>query len=641
MPRPLVPELHDVGKLWRITDEIRVALELGDLASQEAMRILPGKLGLVEPKTDTWRGIVEHTSDQPTSDVSVLLLKAADHAGSSLRGPKELKIMGAVQYCSVHRLWNPADQQDIALLTSKDDLTSLLLWLATDPDADDLFQRYGPVLDTRPEELMPPLNVTSLASHLTIVGKIYRFLYQRRDRYAKATGAKDVEKKPVDLVKARVVFAQQIVRTRDMALFDILSRQITALAQDDRVLVSTFNEVLAILSPEEEIESLFAGLIDAGLEVVWESARTEIGDLKSTPSRLRHAQIRKLKSELDGLARKPDVPASRRREVYKKRWARIDTDYQRGALTVSLQDRFPPPICDVCQMEPASRLWPEDSEAPGPRENIGERCYRLRQNAPRLFKLDRWTQQPSARVAWVYVGLDLDCLVAFLQPLYQEYARGAGLTSDLVAQIDVRPPLLAEFQKDYRRFLADFAASVEEWIGADNLERVGGETGEAANTLFCLRLESGSQIPALLHLYLDGVQRYFPVTLEAATAATVATAQPFRLAVSVSGVKFPFSEHWRIMQEETADVLVNVIGRGPVRAPLASLPILIEAGRPSGRTALHNLAEVAKVSESLARVYAQNRGEKHYEEYQSLIERMRPLGMTYESLVAYAKLLEG
>ncbi len=644
MGRPLVPELHDVGKLFHIEPQLasELGLEAGSAHSSDTMRRLPKSLGIPEPATNSWRGIVEHHVKDPT-DLDIVLLRVADHAGASLARVYKREDIHEVAalHRTVHKLWNPGDQRELRLPGSGEELRALIEWLSTDPDQHALFQQHGSLLDARPEELKPPLNVTSLASHLTIVGKVYRFLMARAEFYAGTTAIGDIKDKAVDLVKAKITFPHSIVRTRDMALFDFMSDEMTRLAEDDKVLVSTFDEVLAILGPDEETACVFARLTDAGFRVIFERARVKISDLKSTPSSLRKIEVRKLKSELDSLARKPGVPESRREQVYEQRWEEIDREYPKGVLTARLPDRFAPPICDICQMERATRLWPEDPEALGPHENIGDRCYRLRQTAPRLFKLDRWTAEPSARVAWVYVGLDLDRLVEFLEPLYQQYAQDTGLSPELAGQVDVRPPLIAEFQKDYRRFLADFATSVEEWVGTDNVEHVGGEAGEAANTLLCVRLESVAQVPEILTRYLERVRRYFPVMLNQASAAGLTPVQPFRLAVSVSGVKFPFSEHWRIMQADMDDVLINVVGRRPVRAPLASLPILIEAGQSSRRAALHNLAEVAKVSESLAEVYAQNKGEKHYNEYQDLISKMRPLGMTYESLVAYANLLEG
>jgi len=637
MGKPLVPELHDVGKLFHIDEQLAQQLNLnqGSLHPHN-IALLPQRLGIPAPSTRTWQGIVGHHVPRGAlpQDEEMCLLIVADHSVSSLARVYEETDLERVKpvHRTVHKLWNTGDQRELRLPGMEEDLRALVEWLSRDPDQDEFLRRYGDLLNERPEQLKPPLNVTSLASHSLIAGKVYRFLTARRELYARTAAPKDIENRPIELVKARIIFPHSVVRTRDMALFAVMEKRIRDLASDDRVLVATFDEVLAILAPGEGVESLFAPLTDEGFHVVWERARTEVGDLASTPARIRE----KRKQELRQGSEK--IPADLRARWV---WEKLDQDYSAGVLTPHLEDRFSPPICDVCQMERASRVWPDAPDAPGPRENIGERCYALRQNAPRLFKLDRWTDEPSARVAWIYVGLDLERLVGFLYSLYRNYARDVGLAPERVDLVDVRPPLIAEFQKDYCKFLADFATSVETWAGDENLERVGGETAESANTLLCARLESVAQIPDLLRLFLDNVRRYFPVMLERATAADQNPVQPFRLAVSVSGVKFPFSEHWRMMQEETVDVFVNVIGRRPVRAHLASLPILIEAGRPGHRTALHNLAEVAKVSEALAEVYAQNKGEKHYNEYQDIISKMRPLGMTYESLVAYANLLEG
>ena len=649
MGKPLVPELHDVGKLYYIRDELGAQLGLagGTIHGTDTIRLLPGKLGLPEPGTNSWRGILEHHPgrDAPPPKEDVFLLIVADHAGSNLsREPEEKRELttGGPLYRTVHKLWNPRDQQDLTLLESEDELRSLIQWLTTDPDRDDLFSRCGPLLDLRPEELLPPLNTTSLTSHLTIVGKIYRFLAHRVTRVATPEGEAwefcgkgrtravgGAEKWPVDLVKAKIGFPQQIVRTRDMTLFDTMARTVAKLASDDRVLVTTFDQVLAVLGLDEKVDDLFSPLLDAGFIVSWKSAPTTVGNLESTPSGLRQERIGKLKRELDKL------PKERRDQVLARRWEEIDGEYPRGTLTGQLADRLPPQICDVCQMEQAITVWPDDPQTPGPRENLGQRCYALRQNASRLFKLDRWTDEPTIRIAWVFIGLDLDCLVSFLWPLYQKYAQEVGWPPEEAAQIEVRPPLLAEFQKDYRRFLADFAARLEEFIGPDNLEHVGGETGEAANTLFCLRLAEVGQIPSLLRVYYETVEHYFPVAVRQVSPINPTPAAPFQISISVSGVKFPFSEHWRIIQEADADILLNIIGKGQVRAPLASVPILMDASRSGNRKALHSLAEVAKVSEALAQVYAEDKGE-----YQSLIKQMRPLGMTYDSLLTYAKILE-
>lgn len=86
MGKPLVPELHDIAKLWRITDEIRAHLGLESPGSQGAIGLLPQKLGLPGPTTNSWRGIVEHHRGRGPAALAsdIFLLVVADHAGSNL-----------------------------------------------------------------------------------------------------------------------------------------------------------------------------------------------------------------------------------------------------------------------------------------------------------------------------------------------------------------------------------------------------------------------------------------------------------------------------------------------------------------------------------------------------------------------------
>jgi hypothetical protein len=634
MSRPLVPELHDIGKLYFVHEDLADEWKLTNhsLHNPENMRSLPSRLGLPEPATRSWQGVIEHHRGREArspQDLELLLLMVADHAASSVsrEHSEQTKSDGKATYRSVYKLWNPAEQQELVLPGSRDELSSLIQWLSTDPDRDQLFCRYAYLLDLRPEDLLPPKNATSLASHLTLVGKIYRFLHNRQDFYvAKKLSVEDTENKPVGLIKAEVTFPQKIVRTRDMSLFALMSEKIQNLAQDDRILLATFDQLLAILSPEEKIEDLFGPLVDAGFRVAWERAETKVNKLEATPLSFRQEWLRHLEQEL------AKIPENHRGNVRAKRLAA----YPRGILFGPLTERFAPPICDLCQMEAASVSWPDDPQVPGPRENLGPRCHSLRQHAARMFKLDRWTEQ-QARVAWIYIGLDLDQLDAFLRPLYQKHAMDAGWPPEEARLLRVRPSLLIEFQKDYHRFLAEFAGAVQEYFKPDNLERVVDGDTNAANALLCVRLESVSQLSTLLNSYLEGVRHHFPVMLSRTLGIDTVPQAPMRLAVSVSSVKFPFSEHWRIMQEEKADVLLNVMGKGQVRIPLASLPILVETSKPSHRTALHNLIEVAKVSDALARVYMGDK--ENYSHYRPLLEQMRPFGMTYDNLLTYAKIL--
>jgi len=450
-----------------------------------------------------------------------------------------------------------------------------------------------------------------------------------------------------------MAFPHFITRTRDIAVFDLLTEHMKRLASDDRVLVSTFDQFMAISSSAEDIAELMAPAAADGLIVTWEGARTPIAELKSGPFeiRTRFKAARKADDEkwwrriAESWDNIPEKARHERQEELEERRRALDealaADYPRGIAYHELPQRIVPPICDVCQLEPATRRWPDDPTNAGPFEDIGERCYALRQRAVRLVKLSAWTDEPSCRVMWVYVSVDLGRLVGFLRPLLIRYAK-QHLNAQQLAEIDVRPPLLLEFQKDYVRFLQNWADALKGYAGEDNIEHVSGSTGLAGNSLLCLRLGDDLAIPELLRLYHQGVQRHFPVCLAPDLPTESANSIPFRLYLGVSGVKFPFSEHWRLAQETDADLLIHIVGQGSMSAPLPSLPALVQMAHPANRTALHNLAEVAGISEALADLHIENRADgRHYRSYAVAMQAMRPFGMSHNDLIMFARILEG
>ncbi len=627
MRRPLIPELHDIAKIWNITEQLRTEFGLSEGVQNEFGR-LPSLLGIPEPQTDTWQGICGHHGNTPRSK-DIFLLQVADHAGSSLsRGIRGSPASPLGK--TVLKLWNPAAQQPLRRLTSKQELRSLIEWLASDPDAQALSREYGTLLSSRPEQLRPPLNVVSLASHNAIVGRIYRFftgrvasvqrgeseMWSYRNKWT-TNQPKSAEKQwKVLFVKGAVAFPQYTTRTLDLAVFDIVAEQMQNLEKDDRILITTFSQFLGLCADVSEIEDLLKPLVDAGLRVNWQAATTPIIDL--TPVELRKAarQAGRRASADDSLA------------------------YPRGVAIWPLAERIPPPICDVCQLEPATRRWPDDPSNAGPYEQIGERCYSLRQRGTRLTKLSSWTDEASCRVAWIYVDLHLDRLAAFLQPLLTRYAE-QYLGEKELEQVVVRSPLLLEFQQDYERFLQDWADSVAACAGRENVEHVGGGSGVAGNTLLCLRLGGDVSVSKLLNLYHQAIQKYFPICFAPDLPAECANSIPFRLYLGVSGVKFPFSEHWRTAQEADADLLIQIVGRGSMRAPLPSLPALVQIADIGNRTALHNLAEVAKISEALVGLHIEDReDQEHYRFYTTAMKAVRPFGMSHQDFVMYAKILE-
>lgn len=652
--RDIVPELHDIAKLWHLTEEMQSRLGLRTRSVQTEIAQLPVALGLTPPNTTSWPVILHH-HDEPGGDTVQFVFQVADHAGSNFgrhlhlnnkmrneiltNRPKDATPRDIHQ--SLHKLWNPAARQPLKLLETEEDLRALLDWLSSGPDRAALWSRYGHLLEARPEELTPPLNVTSLASHLEIVGRIYRFLQKRVSENPDGKGwlfcgrpavqtTKSAEKDwTIRLVKGKITFAQQIVRTRDMAVFDALQRAREAMQQQDRLLMTSFDEMILLCDPTEPIEDVFAPIVNAGFAVRWQAAPTAIAALPSTPEVLRRQRLAEIMPQVD------TVPLGKRAQNLSGRLR----DYPLGTAIRTPLATIAGDICDLCQMEPAVALWPTNPDMPGPREHLGQACLDVRKTASRCHKLDRWTDEGTSRVAWVLLRLDLGRLADWLLPLYQQHARDCRWPPHLVEQIAVTPPLALEFQKDYQRLIAGFAEAVERSVGGDNIEYVGGTSGEAAHSLFCVRIDAPRDVLSLLRLYQEQMRTLFPVLLQPPLPPHLPS--PIQLAISSAGVKFPFSEHWRLMSEGTDDVIIRMVGSGAVGLPIASLPFLLATDSRTYRSALHNLAEVAHISEGLARLYMDDREQKGHGQYEDWRRRLAPLGLRYESIITFSRLMEG
>ncbi len=152
-----------------------------------------------------------------------------------------------------------------------------------------------------------------------------------------------------------------------------------------------------------------------------------------------------------------------------------------------------------------------------------------------------------------------------------------------------------------------------------------------------VKISKSQQILGILDNYFSCIETYFSDFKSIASDVT-----PISIGVSVSNVKYPFFEHWRVLNEPKSSVYINLVGKGEVRASLQNLEeILIRAKRydRKGKTALHKLAEVAKISEKLVEITLKDKTEKDRKYYNPLLE-MLPMGLKSSDILTLAKLLE-
>jgi hypothetical protein len=382
-------------------------------------------------------------------------------------------------------------------------------------------------------------------------------------------------------------------------------------------------------------------------------------------------------------------------ERRRKLEANIEEQFPHKARYSSLPSGFGASICEICQMEEGTVDWPKqyvldtvdlcehcrpmveesgwppDTVALCPnclravgnwlegrtgREVLGKRCYALRREGVRLKKLAQWTDQPRERVAWVRVVLDVPRLIESLDTLYAKYVdKVAPELIEKYGKPDLRMSVVAEFQWDYEEFLRHFNAAVIEHFGQANVEQVFGQQTDAqVNDLLCVRLNRTRDLLCLLKLYQD-LMWPFPGKFFCRHRAHTCYAKPFfpafvdlpaspvQLLVTSSRAHYPFFQHWRQMERERgrSDVYLQVVGSGELRASLRALGPMLSKAEWRNRRAFHTLAEIARLSEALARLRMHDRGDRQQWIYRRLRDDLLPLGLDYQSILTLVKIIGG
>jgi hypothetical protein len=634
----LVPELHDVGKL---VDEEAIASAISGwpqrwkhtFTTRRDEPIDLKALGLPQPCNATWYGVVNHHPERLSngsrlSDPNVglwredpeaakiapqlLLLRVADHLASStsrVLARDAVVSAGRTSTSDTRRcLWSGAGtSKTVSLIRTRDQLVELLTLLSSDPaDASGFFDRYGDRLGMIPEDKAFPRNVTTLATHVRLVGQYYRAL--RRHSSERSAGTRrsldyagisaesvtEIEERWVfRIVRCRLRFQAIPARLRDLGVFQRAEAILGDLERDkntgDLVLFRTFDD-LWLFVPREEvlpIRRVLQPLLDAGVEVDARVHEAPLGTLMDgggvgTGCYLQH-----------------DIPAE-----------------------------IAPPLCEVCQLA-AGRVWhrrPDDVP-----EHLCNACRDSRDRYSHRFeRLEAWADGDAA---WVRVVLDPARLEPHLRGLYGRFLNdGAG--ASLGPEIGAVPAgavrttaLAADYVADFAAMLEDFAGALNDAFGSDRLESP--QLGR--KQLMVLRVRNRGDVMRVVKLFYQAVLARFPGSLADA---------PFRLAIAVATVHFPFAEHWRLLESATKPVELYLVGTGRLALDLLAIPgvLLLLNDRGTSRRGLHRLADLGRVSEPLARVAVTAREERDVERVAS---RLATLGLDFTAMRTLAGLVEG
>ncbi len=590
-------EAHDIGKLFVKGLKHNLEDMLSELKRQGVREESPVVQSILKHHCspdmqlypDSYETLLVHLADILASQASRILKKLKE---------EKLRKLGT-NHC-VYKLWKgPICIRDKPPLYNRYD--RLVNYLKRDPEGRrflSIFKRY---LLQRAEDAKRGANITSLYSHSVLSGKFFRLLYKyyyneicrmkidfasREDVCGKDRDKKHgkdyviLNKLPVALIYLRIIPTQYIYRVKDLNLFEIIKDILSTFENNygDHVLYRGFDDILIIDLPEANIhEELIRKAHDYGFYV----------DVHALYATFQKGHNRVLGVE-------PRKTAKRFKITRECRGASKRDCLEDIYRYPQLQKKIDPPICDICQLRPATRTWVDEES--GLIEHLCEQCYRVRTYSPRrLYKLAGWSE---GLIAWIRVSLDVEVLEDALVKLYARYLLELGIrdADEIVNEIEseeglVSPTLLQEFLWDYNRFVRDLDKTILNLFPREDIEVID-------DSFYVLKLERLSSIVSLIEGYNRLLREYFP------KLTTLKGVEPIRFGISISHVKYPFHEHWRLLSNMRKGFLLHAYRRGIVETTYEELNATLHFYRSRAlvgrKRMLYRAIEIAEYSRLLA-----------------------------------------
>ena len=600
-----VAEVHDIGKLFlkglkhNLEDLIEEFKKYGIGLEWPIVQSILKHHCKLSPKDwdiqlypDSYETLLVHLADMLASQASRILRKLE----AVLR-----KYKLGINY-RVYKLWKGTISiSDAPPLYGRD--YQIFEYIKSDPSGRNFLRRFRRYLLIRAENALNGANITTLYSHSILAGKFFRLLYKYY--YKKICSIKinfnkrdDVCEKahiilnslPIILVYARIMSPQYIYRVKDLNVFKIIKDILKEFEgkYQDHILYRGFNDILFVDIPSASIhKELISRANEYGFYV-------DIQALYSTPckgnNRILGINPRKIAKRFN--FRRKMLPIN----GYKQHYLEYSKDkYEDRYIYPELENYIKPPICDICQLRPATKTWIDEES--GLIEHLCEKCYRVRTYTNGLYKLAAWSE---GTVAWVRISLNIEDLEASLVELYIEYLRRLGIHNarDLVIAIEkeeglVSPTLLQEFLWDYYAFLEKIENLIFRIFPTENIEGID-------KSFYVIKIERSSDVITFTERYNSLLQIYFQQLVQ------VEEYEPITLGISISHVKYPFHKHWRLLSNIGRGFLLHIHRKGLVEASYKELNATLQFFRSpeiiERRRALYKALEIANYSRLLAKL---------------------------------------
>lgn len=246
-------------------------------------------------------------------------------------------------------------------------------------------------------------------------------------------------------------------------------------------------------------------------------------------------------------------------------------------------------ICDMCQMAPASKIYPQEvhgsAEAEIVEEFLCEGCLEVRREADKAVNLAKWENEEGASVAFLKVTLVMPKLIDLLKEMFI-----STFGFEKVFDEDLGFSIIREFLYDYLKFLRTFRDNVfkyEDYGDMANHELI-------LDNLFCIKIRKASDIKPLVMEYTELLcsDNFFSQMVSFAEKNKMRL--PIKLSITTSNVKYPFMEHWQTLDSPQEDINIYAVPHTRLSISLSKYACLKNAGIEDKRvsSALHRLAVI-------------------------------------------------
>jgi len=569
-----IPELHDIGKM--VDDQVKRDLQNKTGKSWKGHTFVDfdfQNFGISQPTSSSWWGQYHHETQEIDKDINnwnlrdslgntpsdkdkynLFLLVIADHLASSVsRATLELERKQALQD-GVLKLWNKNFYQNKvqtgkhwAAFRTIDDLKILYNEIKNCLSEDEFLSKYRENLLLTPEDKSVPRNITSLYTHVEIVGKIYRVLKKNTKLVMKSDGSISIEyfgkkvkkikeaeggkrttgrmdidkgKWQARLVKCWIKFPHSFVRLQDINFLrkkEELVNRIVSYYKDE-VIFATSDFITLFLPPNQDLKEIFKPLLDWGFYIEVKETLADLGILNSILDR---KTLRARESN--------DQP---RLNVLNRR----DTKVYRRYLMPEIPDEIQPPICDICQQRRGVERIKETII-----EWVCDKCQEIREMGEPFREYATVLEEKGVKVCWFKFSLDQNKLETWLQNAFGEYVGGYNFKQAGILKDEFRPlALQVDFNKDYKEMLREFWRELNR-IGA--IKKPIAEYDELGVFKYSPELTK-----MVIENFLNLFKQYFP-------DCAGNRSSPISLSLSIASIKYPIREHWRFFEENNRNFL--------------------------------------------------------------------------------------